>query len=132
MRDPPGGRLANSPKDSMQAIREITSTSGAHDANPLGSLLRCCDSKPACIKAVAEKVAQEFNQRYGHRATVGKSFVADCLKKHRHELTEHQREIKNRKPWPTKVNALWAMDLTFHADEHGQQLTASLTTAPGC
>ncbi len=67
------------------------------------------------------KVAGAFNQQYGHRAAVGKSFVADCLKKHRHELLELQREMKNRKPWPAKVNAIWAMDLTFHLDAKGRQ-----------
>jgi transposase InsO family protein len=54
---------------------------------------------------------------------VGKSFVADCLRKHQYELLQLERAIKNKKPWPTKVNATWAMDLTFHAHERGIQQT---------
>jgi putative transposase len=74
-------------------------------------------------KAGCRKVAQAFNQRHSHRVTVGKSFVADCLKKHQYDLLELQRKMKNKKPWPTRVNANWAMDLTFHADERGIQQT---------
>jgi putative transposase len=46
------------------------------------------------------------------------------LRKHQYELLELQRKMRTRKPWPGKVNAIWAMDMTFHTNSLDHQQTA--------
>lgn len=75
-------------------------------------------------KAGCRKVAQAFNQKHGPACTVSKSFVADCLKRNQYALWCARREIQNKKPTPYGVNAVWAMDLTFQADQTGAQQSA--------
>ena len=61
-------------------------------------------------------VATAFNRLHGHRATVGKTFVADLLISHQYELTFLARELRQRPPYRYRVGTVWAMDLTFQAD----------------
>jgi putative transposase len=75
-------------------------------------------------KEGCRKVAQAFNQEHGPTCTVSKSFVAGVLKRHQYALWCLRREIQNKKPTPTAVNAVWAMDLTFYADAQHHQQTA--------
>jgi putative transposase len=70
------------------------------------------------------KVAHAFNQKHGPTHTVSKSFVAELLKRNQYALWCLRREIQNKKSTPTKVNAVWAMDLTFQMDAQHQQQTA--------
>ncbi len=49
--------------------------------------------------------------------TVGKSFVADVVRRHRLDVVRRRREMKHRKPRQLPKNLIWATDLTFVADE---------------
>lgn len=69
------------------------------------------------------KVADAFNQKHGPTCTVSKSLVSEVLKRNQYALWCLQREIKNKKPTPCAVNAVWAMDLTFQVDAQHQQQT---------
>ncbi|MFN0316687.1 MAG: integrase core domain-containing protein [Burkholderiales bacterium] len=62
-----------------------------------------------------------FNRRHAlHRKmTVGKSFVADTVRKHRYEIQVIRRQIKHRPPPPLPRNVIWAMDLTGKGDSSG-------------
>jgi putative transposase len=74
-------------------------------------------------KQGCRKVADAFNQKHGPACTVSKSWVAEILKRNQYALWCLSREIKNKKPTPTAVNAVWAMDLTFQMDAEHQQQT---------
>ena len=64
------------------------------------------------------KVMVCFNRLHGNRygVTVGKSFVAELVKKHRLQILQLRREFKTKPPRTVAVNHTWAMDLTFHTD----------------
>lgn len=70
-------------------------------------------------------IADTFNRRHarhreiGRRMTVGKSFVADTMRKHRYEIDIQRRRIKHRVPPALPHNLVWAMDLTGKADAAG-------------
>jgi putative transposase len=71
------------------------------------------------------KVAATFNRLHGaQQHTVGKSFVAHCVKSHQHALVQLRRELHRKRPHPVSVNAVWAMDLTFCMGASGRQHTA--------
>jgi putative transposase len=60
------------------------------------------------------KIADTFNHRHRrHGITIGKSFVADKLKKHSHQLEDIRRKVRNRRPAAAPKNRTWALDLTF-------------------
>jgi putative transposase len=65
------------------------------------------------------KVAEMFNGLYGHRATVGRTFVTELLKAHRYQLACIARDLRSRPPKRYRVNSVWAMDFTFQADATG-------------
>ena len=44
--------------------------------------------------------------------TVGKSFVAEAIRRHRYEMLALRREIKNARPRRVPRNLVWAADLT--------------------
>ncbi|MCP3958734.1 MAG: hypothetical protein GY719_12845, partial [bacterium] len=63
-------------------------------------------------------IAAVFNHLYSRRRmTVGKSFVADVVRRHRLDVVRRRREMKHRKPRQLPKNLIWATDLTFVADE---------------
>lgn len=70
-------------------------------------------------KAGVRQVAANFNRLHGGQVTVGKTFVAELLITHQHELALLRRELRNKPPPPYPVNAIWAMDLTFYTDKSG-------------
>jgi putative transposase len=60
------------------------------------------------------KIADTFNHRHRRQGvTIGKSFVADKLKRHGHRLEEVRRKVRNRRPATAPRNRIWALDLTF-------------------
>lgn len=71
-------------------------------------------------------IALVFNRRYARhtnarrRMTVGKSFVADTIRRHRYEIEMERRRIKHRVPRPTPCNLVWAMDMTGKTDAQGK------------
>jgi putative transposase len=63
------------------------------------------------------RIAMTFNRLHAAtNTTVGKSFVADGIAAHQHAVIALRRELRSRPPRPTKVKAIWAMDLSFHRD----------------
>jgi putative transposase len=60
------------------------------------------------------KIADCFNRRFAEARlmTVGKTYVADTLRKYHYELAILRRKIKNAKPKAVPKNLIWALDLT--------------------
>ena len=60
------------------------------------------------------KIAATFNVMYFWRnESVGKSYVANVLKREGHRLAQIRRGIRRRKPRPMPPNKIWALDLTY-------------------
>jgi hypothetical protein len=59
-------------------------------------------------------IADIFNRRFAaaKRMTVGKTFVAETVRKHRYEIDVLRKQIKRAKPRPVPRNLVWAADLT--------------------
>jgi len=71
------------------------------------------------------KIADTFNRLHSQRGTsVGKTFVADCLKANQYALACLRQEMRKRLPRSVPINAVWAMDLTFYTDTMGRQQMA--------
>jgi len=74
-------------------------------------------------------IANTFNRRHARhqeirrRMTVGKSFVADTLRRHRYEVEIMRRALKHRVPPALPRNLVWAMDLTGKTDTQGRTHT---------
>ncbi|MCL5059792.1 MAG: integrase core domain-containing protein [Candidatus Thermoplasmatota archaeon] len=70
-------------------------------------------------------IALVFNRRYTRHAdskqrmTVGKSFVAETLRRHRYKIEAMRRRMKHRVPRAMPRNLVWAMDLTGKTDSTG-------------
>lgn len=66
-------------------------------------------------------LANIFNRRYAasRTMTVGKSFVADTVRRHQYEIQVMRRKIKHRVPRPTLRNLVWGLDLTGKVDIAG-------------
>ena len=68
------------------------------------------------IKAISNvgcgKVAEIFNQLYGHKETVSKTFVYEKLKAHQYDVFLLRKKIKNKQPRALPINQNWAIDLT--------------------
>ena len=58
-------------------------------------------------------IALTFRLLHGHRETVGKTFVAEAIRRSALEILRLRREIKHRKPRPLPRNLIWGLDLTF-------------------
>jgi len=68
------------------------------------------------------KIADIFNRRFefARHMTVGKTYVADTLRKYHYELAVLRRQIKNAKPKAVPKNLIWALDLTGKTTLDGQ------------
>jgi transposase InsO family protein len=89
-------------------------------------------------------VAHVFNRRYAvsRKMTVGKTFVADAMRRHRYEIEVMRRTLKHRVPPALPRNLVWAMDLTGKGDamgnmhmifglvDHGSRALLSLAALP--
>lgn len=71
--------------------------------------------------AGCRSIANIFNRRYAdsRKMTVGKTFVADTMRRHRYEIEVLRRKIKHRVPRPTPRNLIWGLDLTGKTDVAG-------------
>ena len=59
-------------------------------------------------------IAAAFNARYTRdRESVGKTYVAETLKRHAARVLELRKTIKLRKRGPSPRNRVWSMDITF-------------------
>jgi hypothetical protein len=76
-------------------------------------------------RAGCRQIATTFNRLHQAHAsrtcTVGKTFVADCLKANQYKLAQLRRDMRSQLPRPVPINALWAMDMTFYTDASGAQ-----------
>ena len=66
-------------------------------------------------------IANIFNRRYAasRRMTVGKTFVADTIRRHRYEIEIMRRKLKHRVPRAMQCNLVWGLDLTGKSDSEG-------------
>jgi transposase InsO family protein len=66
-------------------------------------------------------IANIFNRRYAvsRKVTVGKSFVADTIRRHRYEIEILRRKLKHRVPSAMPRNWVWGLDLTGKTDVAG-------------
>lgn len=85
-----------------------------------------------------------FNRRYAanRKMTVGKTFVADTIRRHRYEIEVMRRKIKHRVPRAMPHNLVWGLDLTGKGDaagnlhmifgliDHGSRALLSLAALP--
>jgi transposase InsO family protein len=84
-------------------------------------------------------VTRTFNRLHPD-ASVGKTFVAQLIAHHQHDIAELRRQIRSAQPRVVAVNHTWAMDLSFCTDEqqrthaavgildHGSRLVTRLHT----
>ena len=79
-------------------------------------------------RAGSRQIATTFNRLHqahaSHACTVGKTFVADCIKVNQYALAQLRRDMRSQLPRPVPVNAMWAMDMTFYTDASGTQHSA--------
>lgn len=68
-------------------------------------------------RAGCRAVARCFNRLHPD-ASVGKTFVADLIASHQHEIAVLRRQIRSAQPRTVAVNHTWAMDMTFFTDIH--------------
>jgi len=111
-------------------------------------------AKPAWVKtelihlkarmptAGCRAIADIFNRRHGPDVMVGKSFVADTLKRHAREVWAERREMRRRRPGHPPRNLVWGMDMTGKTDaagklhmilglvDHGSRLAVELARLP--
>lgn len=76
-------------------------------------------------EAGCRAIALDFNRRFARhkeirrRMTMGKSFVANTIRRHCYEIEILRRRIKHRVPSTLPRNLVWAMDLTGKMDAAG-------------
>jgi transposase InsO family protein len=69
--------------------------------------------KALMADAGCRSIADTFNRLYANVAmSVGKTFVSELIRKHKHAIEVLRRKIKNAKPRPMPKNLVWGMDLT--------------------
>ena len=100
-------------------------TSGRTQPKPAWVTREIIHLKALMPDAGCRRIADTFNRRHAHhreirrRMTVGKSFVADTMRKHRYEIEIVRRRMKHRVPPALPRNLVWAMDLTGKTDAAG-------------
>lgn len=74
-------------------------------------------------EAGCRTIAHHFNRRFAVRRqmTVGKTYVASTLSRHRHLILEARRKIKRARPRSVPRNFIWGMDLMVKTDRQGRQ-----------
>jgi transposase InsO family protein len=68
-------------------------------------------------------IAHVFNRRCAasRRMTVGKTYVADTIRRHQYAILAARRRLKHAVPRPVPRNLLWGMDLAVKTDLRGRQ-----------
>jgi transposase InsO family protein len=142
-------------------LRKTRTRTGRHGAGRSNTpAFRKTQAKPAWVvreivrlkalmpDAGCRSLALIFNRRFAshadarRRMTVGKSFVADSLRKYHYEIEIARRRIKHHVPPPLPRNLVWGLDLTGKRDtagvthsilgciDHGSRGALSLTALP--
>jgi len=67
-------------------------------------------------------IAHIFNRRFAakRKMTVGKTFVAEVIRKHQYDILLAGRAIKRAKPRPVPCNLIWGVDLTGNTTLDGK------------
>jgi transposase InsO family protein len=60
-------------------------------------------------------IADTFNRLYAGTERVGKTFVSQLIREHKHAIWVLRRKIRNARPRPVPKNLVWGMDLTGKA-----------------
>ena len=94
--------------------------------------------------AGCRSIANIFNRRFAvsRKMTVGKTFVANIIRRYRYEIEILRRKIKHRVPSFLPLNLIWGLDLTGKTDavgdlhmifgliDHGSRALLSLVALP--
>ena len=90
-------------------------------AKPLWVTKEIIRLKALMPEAGCRTLADIFNRRYAvsRRMTVGKSFVADTIRRYHYKIEIVRRMLKHRVPRMTKCNLVWGLDLTGKTDSQG-------------
>ena len=74
-------------------------------------------------EAGCRMIAHGFNRRFAQRRnmTVGKTYVADTLRRQQYAILCVRRTLKHRVPRPIPRNLIWGMDLLTKTDAHGRR-----------
>jgi putative transposase len=95
--------------------------------------------KALMSKAGCRAVAHTFNRLHPN-TSIGKTFVAETIKRNQYQLSCIKRDMRNQMPRTVSINAVWGLDLSFKTDQqdklntilgiidHGSRLAISLTT----
>ena len=90
-------------------------------------------------KTGCRTVANTFN-RLHQNTSIGKTFVADTIKRNQYQLSCIRRDIRSHAPHSVSISAVWGLDLSFKTGQHdklnnilgiidhGSRLAISLTT----
>jgi len=66
------------------------------------------------------KIADIFNRQFGNSETVSKTYVYNIIRKFNYAILIERKNIKNKKPFPVKINKIWGIDLTGKHDATNQ------------
>jgi hypothetical protein len=69
-------------------------------------------------KVSGYKIADIFNRQYSHLDTVSKTYVYNIIRKYNYAVLIERKRIKNKKPYPVKLNKIWGIDLTGKHDSN--------------
>ena len=74
-------------------------------------------------EAGCRTIAHGFNRRFAERRnmTVGKTYVADTLRRQHYAILCVRRRLKHRVPRPIPRNLIWGMDLLTKTDVYGRR-----------
>lgn len=74
-------------------------------------------------EAGCRMIAHCFNRRWAVRRhmTVGKTYVADTLRRQQYTILCLRRKLKHRVPRPIQRNRIWGCDVLAKADQRGHQ-----------
>lgn len=77
--------------------------------------------KALMSEAGCRTIAHHFNRRWASRRqmTVGKSYVAETLRKHQYLILEARRKLEHHVPRPMSRNRVWGCDLLVKTDTDG-------------
>lgn len=73
-------------------------------------------------EAGCRMIAHCFNRRFAvpKRMTVGKTYVADTIRRHQYAILATRRRLKHAVPRPVPRNLVWGMDLMVKTDTQGR------------
>ncbi|MGH7259449.1 MAG: integrase core domain-containing protein [Nitrospiraceae bacterium] len=73
-------------------------------------------------EAGCRTIAHHFNRQFTvrRRMTVGKTYVADTLRRYHYLVWEVRRKVKHKMPRPVSRNLIWGCDLLVKTDQRGR------------